>query len=452
MDKFKTIIHAIDSLAIYRSLLSDPVLSCYLDHLKALVEPSEALNPAVTYSKLYYQLAQTVNPMESVDPWQNHLLDLLLDDVNPFSKAAYNRELDHRVYLEAVRRDLELLHLAFETGLSIILEATQESLKKLPEFPRHLVALPRWVALAPSVQNTTPVLNERIPLKYALASAKNWDKHAEKLAEYYAAYGCGVFGRYIAFKWENHSLRGVSRPDPITFSDLIGYTDTRAEIIDNTKKFINGAPANNILLYGDRGTGKSSTVKALLNEYWSRGLRLIEVGKKQLANFPAIIGELNGRKHRFILFVDDLSFEEHETGYKDLKALLEGGLEEKPENVLIYATSNRRHLVRETFADREANLSGQEIHAMDSVQEKLSLADRFGITVIFPNPDQELFLEIVQGLARQRNLRLDPQDLRRRALQWASWHNGRSPRSARQFIDHLTGEKLLAESSLQVNH
>ncbi|SFG77949.1 hypothetical protein SAMN05660649_02689 [Desulfotomaculum arcticum] len=444
MDNFKTIINAIDSLAIYRSVLSDPILDSYLDHLKALVEPSESLNPAVTYSKLYYLLAQTVNPMEAADPWQNHLLDLLLDDVNPFSEAAYNRELDYKVYLEAVRRDLELLHLAFETGLATVLKATENYLQNLPEFPRSLAVLPKWAALTPTAHNTTPVLKERLAVKHALASAPGWDKYAESLAEHYANFGCGVFGRQIAFKWENHSLRGVDRPDPITFADLIGYADTRAEIIDNTLKFLNGAPANNMLLYGDRGTGKSSTIKALLNEYWQRSLRLIEVGKKQLADFSAIIRELTGRKHRFILFVDDLSFEENETGYKDLKALLEGGLEKKPENVLIYATSNRRHLIRETFADREANSSSQEIHAMDSVQEKLSLADRFGITIIFPSPDQELFLEIVQGLARQRNLGLDPQDLRRRALHWANWHNGRSPRSARQFIDHLTGEQTLS--------
>ena len=229
----------------------------------------------------------------------------------------------------------------------------------------------------------------------------------------------------------------------------------------NTMQFLAGFPANNVLLYGDRGTGKSSSVKALLNEgspggedggggggrsgadagsrvRWS-ALRLIEVPKARLADFPIIVSLLRGRPQRFILFVDDLSFEEGETQYKELKAMLEGGLEARPSNVVVYATSNRRHLVREHFSDR-ASPNSDEVHARDTQQEKLSFADRFGLTITFPTPDQAKYLQIVEGLARRQGLPISPAALRARAIEWAAWHNGRSGRTARQFVDHLTGE------------
>ncbi|MCL6635108.1 MAG: ATP-binding protein [Peptococcaceae bacterium] len=201
-------------------------------------------------------------------------------------------------------------------------------------------------------------------------------------------------------------------------------------------------PANNVLLYGDRGTGKSSTVKALLNHYRDRGLRLVEVAKGDLNGFALIARQLRDRPQRFIIFVDDLSFEESEVAYKELKAVLEGGLESRPANVLIYATSNRRHLVREHFSDRAAPAGPDgEVRGNDTVQEKLSLADRFGITVLFTSPDRALYLDIVRGLAKQRGISLAEGELERRALLWEAWHNGRSGRTARQFVDQISGRR-----------
>jgi hypothetical protein len=234
-------------------------------------------------------------------------------------------------------------------------------------------------------------------------------------------------------------LRGVRHPDPICLDELIGDKRQRDLIRRNTEQFLARLPANNVLLYGDRGTGKSSTVKALLNAYAERGLRLLEVGRSKLADFPTIVELLGEQPEHFILFVDDLSFDEQETGYKDLKAVLEGGLEVRPANVLVYATSNRRHLVMERQSDR-AQPGDDELHGFDTVQEKLSLADRFGITLTFVTPDQEHYLEIVRGLAQRRGLAMPDEQLRARALQWATRHNGRSGRSARQFVDDLTGE------------
>jgi len=201
-----------------------------------------------------------------------------------------------------------------------------------------------------------------------------------------------------------------------------------------------GLPANNILLYGDRGTGKSSTVKALLNRYRENGLRMVEVKKSDLADFPRLVRELRTSPQRFVLFVDDLSFEENEVEYKELKAVLEGGLESRPENVVIYATSNRRHLVRERFTDRQPEYpENGEVRPGDTVQEKLSLADRFGVTVLFMAPDKALYLEIVRGLAARRGISWPREELERQALLWEAWQNGRSGRSARQFIDSIWG-------------
>ncbi len=235
---------------------------------------------------------------------------------------------------------------------------------------------------------------------------------------------------------------GVDRPDPIRLRELIGYEHERQPAVRNAERFVAGFPANNVLLYGERGTGKSSTVKALLNEFGERGMRLIEVPKEHLGDYPQLMQLLHGRRERFILYVDDLSFEEQETHYKALKAILEGGIEARPENVILYATSNRRHLVRERFSDR-ARGEEDEVHVLDTMEEKLSLADRFGIRVTFTGPDQERYLRIVRALAEHRGIRLDPEDLDRRALLWAQRQRGRSGRTARQFVDALVGELAL---------
>ncbi|MDH7479751.1 MAG: ATP-binding protein, partial [Syntrophomonadaceae bacterium] len=211
----------------------------------------------------------------------------------------------------------------------------------------------------------------------------------------------------------------------------------RQQLILNTERFLSGLPASNVLLYGKRGTGKSSMVKALLNRYYLQGLRLVEVSKDDLSDLPSIVNLLRNRTLHFIIFVDDLSFEEHEIQYKGLKAVLEGGIETMPRNVLIYATSNRRHLIREYFSDREP---GEEIHRDDTLQEKLSLADRFGITIFFPAPTQSVYLRIVEELANQRRIPLGREELHARAREWEKWQNGISGRTARQFVDNLAAE------------
>lgn len=264
------------------------------------------------------------------------------------------------------------------------------------------------------------------------------DEIVEALLSYYQEMGTGLFCQSMALKWrsEKEKLEGVS-PDPMRISQLINQEREQGIVLQNTEFFLKGYPANNIILYGNRGTGKSSLVKALLQKYCDRGLRLVELSKTDLLDYPKVIRLLEKQPLKFIVFIDDLSFEDTEADYKNLKTLLEGGLEGKPRNVLIYATSNRRHLVRETFGERQ----GDEVHRRDNMEEKLSLSDRFGITVTFPTPDQEGYLRIVEELAAQESLEISKEDLRQQALRWVMNHNARSGRTARQFVDYLVAKE-----------
>ena len=251
------------------------------------------------------------------------------------------------------------------------------------------------------------------------------------LIKYYSTYGCGQFCLYPAFKWNSQKgLVGISKCDPIKLENLIGCEYQKDALTKNTEKFLSGKQANNALLFGDSGTGKSSMVKAILNEYYDKGLRIIELSKADFSAFTEIVPMLTKRGLHFIIFLDDLSFEEFETEYKYMKALIEGGVEVKPQNVIIYATSNRRHLIRETWEERQ----GQDVNINDTRQEKLSLSDRFGLSLTFTSPLQNGYLEIVKSLAKEYRINLDENTLREKAIQWELSHGGRSGRVAKQFI------------------
>ena len=225
----------------------------------------------------------------------------------------------------------------------------------------------------------------------------------------------------------------------VHLSDLVGYEAAKKKLIDNTEAFVEGRPANNCLLFGDAGTGKSTSIKGILNEYYDRGLRIIEVYKHQFQDLNEVIAQIKNRNYRFIIYMDDLSFEEFEIEYKYLKAVIEGGLERKPDNILIYATSNRRHLVRETFKDKEDR--DEELHTNDTVQEKLSLVYRFGVTIYFGAPDKKAFQNIVRTLAEKYHIDMPEEELLLKANQWELNHGGLSGRTAQQFIDYLCGQK-----------
>jgi predicted AAA+ superfamily ATPase len=257
---------------------------------------------------------------------------------------------------------------------------------------------------------------------------------------HYRSHGTGLLGQYHALRWQGEQLVGIAQADPIRLEQLTGYEGPKAELERNTQFLLQGHRALNVLLYGARGSGKSSLVKALVNRYGDQGLRLIEVAKSQFQDLPLILQELRSKPQKFILFVDDLSFEADDEAFKALKVVLEGNVTARPTNVVVYATSNRRHLVREFFAERPRPKDADEIHSWDTLQEKLSFRDRFGLTLTFEPANQDTYLQIVAHLVQAAGIVIEPEELDFRARQWATRHNGRSGRTARQFVDWLVAE------------
>ncbi|MCO1602246.1 ATP-binding protein [Desulfosporosinus nitroreducens] len=449
MEQYKlgTSLLALDSLSIYRGLLDDEVLSRLKSLISCLNQATNEFRDVVNlYNNFYFELAKS-----GTVSLQEYIIDKIVFDENPFTfklqavqTSEYNNSLE-----KAVANDLK--------GLQQVSKLTPGMLKaEITEifandsYKTFIEGLPDWVSECQPSKSPAHIQQ----IKELFSRSNHWDECLDELNHFYKNYGCGLFARYIAFVWEKSDgqgyLKGIDSPDPITLNELVEYQNERSRVIENTLQFLKGFPSNNVLLYGDRGTGKSSTVKAILNHYHTQGLRMVEVPKAYLADFPLIIRHLKNRAQKFIIFVDDLVFGDNEENYTSLKAVLEGGLESKTSNILIYATSNRRHLVKEYFSERAGLHSGnhnEEVHAGDSMQEKLSLADRFGINVVFSSPDQNRYLKIVEGIASSRNLKINKERLQREALQWALWYNGRSARTARQFVDWIEGHDSLKDQN-----
>ena len=299
-----------------------------------------------------------------------------------------------------------------------------------------------------NINEGSKVFNKRIrdricTLAQKLAKAESTEEFMDDMVQFYKEFGVGKLGLHKAFRIDGTVT--PARIVPITniahvhLDDLVGYEIAKKKLIDNTEAFVQGRPANNCLLFGDAGTGKSSSIKGILNEYYDQGLRIIEVYKHQFQDLNDVIAQVKNRNYRFIIYMDDLSFEEFEIEYKYLKAVIEGGLERKPENVLIYATSNRRHLIREKFSDKEERRD--DLHTSDTVQEKLSLAYRFGLKIYFGSPSKKEFQNIVRVLADKHGITMSEEELFLKANQWELQYGGLSGRTAQQFIDHLLGQE-----------
>ena len=300
-----------------------------------------------------------------------------------------------------------------------------------------------------NINEGSKVFNKRIrdricTLAQKLAKAESTEEFMDDMVQFYKEFGVGKLGLHKAFRIDGTVT--PARIVPITniahvhLDDLVGYEIAKKKLIDNTEAFVQGRPANNCLLFGDAGTGKSSSIKGILNQYYDQGLRIIEAYKHQFKDLNDIIAQVKNRNYKFIIYMDDLSFEEFEIEYKYLKAVIEGGLEKKPDNVLIYATSNRRHLIKETFKDKEDR--DEELHTNDTVQEKLSLVARFGVTIFFGKPDKKQFQEIVRQLASRTELEITEEELMLEANKWELSHGGMSGRAAQQFVDYLLGTRL----------
>ena len=290
----------------------------------------------------------------------------------------------------------------------------------------------------------TRVRDRILRLSKQLTEANSDNEFKDIITEFYKEYGVGKFGLNKAFRIEEGTdlktanIIPITRVEHVYLNDIIGYDIQKKKLTYNTESFINGKPANNCLLYGDAGTGKSSSVKAIVNEYYDKGLRIIEIYKNQFRYLSDILEQLKDRNYKFIIYMDDLSFEESELEYKYLKAILEGGFGRRPENVLIYATSNRRHLIRESFRDKTE--TDEELHTRDTVEEKLSLSARFGEKIYYGSPDKREFNSIVLALAKKHNIDMDESEILAKANMWELSHGGMSGRSATQFITYLQSQ------------
>lgn len=287
---------------------------------------------------------------------------------------------------------------------------------------------------------TVPTADEAFNLlTRRLENLSTAEDFADTFIDHYRRFGYGDIATFRAFRWDSGNIVGIRHFETIRLDDLIGYAHQKELLTGNTSAFVEGKPANNVLLVGARGTGKSSGVKALVNEYYAQGLRLVQITKPQLKTLPALMETLRRfMSKRFIIFLDDLSFEESETEYKYLKSAIEGGVESRPENVLIYATSNRRHLIRETWRDRGEN---DELYRDDSTNETISLSDRFGVIIHYYAPTQAEYLQIIRSMLKRRGVDIDAETLRLEGLRWEMSHSGRNGRTAQQFVNHYLGQR-----------
>lgn len=422
------------SLLLYQNVLEQEPWEAYEKLLKSLANyaldghenSSRQLSYLFAYGKWFRAIAATGYN------WRDYVISQLLISDNPFSQLAQTTDFAQlpMSLISAVKHDLHILE-----------EMSLWGGDKLVDFIN--ASENRAVAWHLSPNDLSKLSEEKRSLIIKFQETDDWTQLVADLANYYKHSGTGIFTEYEAFRWRKGHLEGIAYPDLVMLSDIVGYESQRQALYKNTEAFLAGYHSLHVLLYGSRGTGKSSMVKSLMYAYRDRGLRLVEVAKDDLKDLPIIAEVLRQVPQKFIIFVDDLSFEEESEDYKALKVVLEGNLSAQPNNLLVYATSNRRHLLREYFSDRPSlkTLStSEEVNPWDTVQEKLSLSDRFGLTLTFLKADQEIYLKIVHHLAKRASIELPTEDLNFRALQWATRNNGQSGRTAQQFIDFLKAD------------
>ena len=367
--------------------------------------------------------------------WHNYLTYLLVNNENAYSTACEIKGKVEGSINQLALHDFSIFRELFEFDLNQIeTELETDCMPILENYTR--------------TEGTGKIFNHRIRdricnLSRRLEEVDSVEEFKNAVTEFYKDFGVGKLGLHKAFRIEHGAEE--ARIVPITniahvhLDDLVGYEIAKKKLIDNTEAFVKGKQANNCLMFGDAGTGKSTSIKAIINQYYDQGLRMIEVYKHQFQDLNSVIAQIKNRNYKFIIYMDDLSFEEFEIEYKYLKAVIEGGLEKKPDNVLIYATSNRRHLVREKFSDKEER--NDDLHTNDTVQEKLSLVARFGVTIYFGAPDKKEFQNIVKTLAQKYQIRMPEEELLAEANKWELSHGGLSGRTAQQFINYLLGKQ-----------
>lgn len=436
----------ISKLVVYKKLDKDSILVKLAETIKKLEyllkhEKLDDIEKETIISEIYTLMNElldvaTVNGFND-NLWQNYLAYLLVSMENPFSitcEKSGAREGTVNIFAKA---DFKIFKELFDYDFSSL-----ENVLGMNCFS----VITNYKAIEKSSGRYNKNVSEKVRLlSTQIASAGDEEEIFTIVTDFYKNYGVGEFGLNKAFRLakeqEKLQLIPITNTLEVRLSDLVGYELQKKQLVDNTRAFIEGRKANNVLLFGDSGTGKSTSVKAILNEYYDQGLRIVEIYKHQFENLSTVISLIKNRNYKFIIYMDDLSFEEFEIEYKYLKAVIEGGLENKPDNVLIYATSNRRHLIRETWNDRSDMETDGDIHRSDTMEEKLSLVERFGITINFSSPSHKEYLEIVKQLARRNGItNLSEEELCAQARKWELYHGGLSGRTAQQFINYLAGQ------------
>lgn len=366
--------------------------------------------------------------------WHTYLTYLLVNHENVFSTSCEIVGKVEGSIIDIARHDFEIFRGLYAFDLGEIEKKTG-------------ITAMRCLMDYRNIDRSSKTFNKRIrdricSLTLLLEQSGDVDEFMQHMMDFYKDFGVGKLGLHKAFRVERTDggveivpIRNIAH---VHLDDLVGYEIAKKKLIDNTEAFVSGRKANNCLLFGDAGTGKSSSIKGILNQYYERGLRIIEIYKHQFQELNDVIAQIKNRNYKFIIYMDDLSFEDFEIEYKYLKAVIEGGLEKKPDNVLIYATSNRRHLVREKFSDKEERRD--DLHSSDTVQEKLSLVNRFGVQIFFCAPDKKEFQNIVRVLAEKNGVALPEEELLLEANRWELSHGGLSGRTAQQFMDYLLGQ------------
>ena len=367
--------------------------------------------------------------------WHNYLTFYLITNENPFSltceKVGANdgsvnefAKNDFKVFMNLFNYDFRPIEAALGINCFSLISDYKAIVKKELMYNKNV--------------------SEKVQaLSLKLETAKDENEFFNYVTDFYKAYGVGMFGLNKAFRViggdNGVTFTPINNMDKVMLDDLIGYEIQKKKLVENTEAFVQGRKANNALLFGDSGTGKSTSIKAIVNEYYDQGLRMIEIYKHQFKDLSNVIASIKNRNYEFIIYMDDLSFEEFEIEYKFLKAVIEGGVETKPDNILIYATSNRRHLIKETWNDRNDMESNNGLHRSDTIEEKLSLVNRFGCQISYSKPSQKEFFDIVIGLARKNNVKMTDEELMAEANKWELSHGGISGRTAQQFINYCLG-------------
>ena len=368
--------------------------------------------------------------------WHNYLTYILITNENPFTITCEKVGAKEGSVNDFARNDFKIFKQLFDYDFTEL-----ERKLEIDCFSK----ITNYNAIVKSELMYNKNVSEKVrTLSAMLENAKDENEFFDLVTGFYKDYGIGLFGLNKAFRIKNNEsgeveFVAINNMDKVVLDDLVGYEIQKKKLVDNTKAFVEGKKANNCLLFGDSGTGKSTSIKAIVNEFYDKGLRMIEIYKHQFKDLSNVIAAIKNRNYKFIIYMDDLSFEEFEIEYKFLKAVIEGGVETKPDNILIYATSNRRHIVKENWSDRNDVETDNGMHRSDTMQEKLSLVNRFGVTISFSKPSQKEFFEIVKELAHKSNIPMSDEELCLKANAWELSHGGISGRTAQQFINYISG-------------